>query len=266
MGVVNVTPDSFSDGGRYLGADAAKRRVDDLVSQGADIVDIGGESTRPGSAPVPAAEQIARIGAALAHAAELRRALVSVDTSSPEVAAFALDRGACVVNDVSCLADDDLARTAAEKGSALVIMHARGRMQDMRGFSEAPDDAYADVVGDVKRELGAARDRAVAAGVDPNDIVLDPGIGFMKNARHSIELIRRLDELAELGAPIMVGPSRKSFIAKIAGDAPPADRLGGTVAACLACADGGAALLRVHDVLPVSQALTVHRALRGAHA
>jgi dihydropteroate synthase len=266
MGVLNVTPDSFSDGGAYLDAGAAKRRVDEMLAQGADIVDIGGESTRPGAAPVPADEQIARIEAALVHAAEQRRALVSIDTSSPEVARFALDRGAAVVNDVSCLLDGDLARAAADKGGSLVIMHARGRMADMPGFSDAPNDAYRDVVADVRRELGAARDRAVAAGLHPNDIVLDPGLGFMKNAMHSLELIRRLRELGSLGAPILVGPSRKSFIANAAGDAPPADRLGGTIAACLACADAGAAILRVHDLLPVGQALTLHRLLRGGNA
>jgi dihydropteroate synthase len=266
MGVLNVTPDSFSDGGRFLAPAQARLRVDELLAQGADIVDIGGESTRPGAAPVPADEQIARIVHALEYAAKQRGALVSVDTSSPEVASFALDRGAAVVNDVSCLADGDLARKAADKGGSLVIMHARGRMSDMRGFSEAPDEAYQDVVADVRRELGAARDRAVAAGLDASDVVLDPGIGFMKNAMQSLEIIRRLGDLASLGAPIMVGPSRKSFIAKIAGDAAPADRLGGTIAACLACADAGAAVLRVHDVLLVGQALTVHRALRGANA
>jgi dihydropteroate synthase len=237
-----------------------------MLAQGADIVDIGGESTRPGAAPVPEGEQIARIQAALSYAAKERRALVSVDTSSPEVARFALDRGAAMVNDVSCLSDGDLARTAADKGGSLVIMHARGRMADMPGFSDAPSDAYDDVVADVRRELGGARDRAIAAGLDASDIVLDPGLGFMKNALHSLELIRRLGELGSLGAPIMVGPSRKSFIAKTAGDAPPTDRLGGTIAACLACADAGAAILRVHDVLPVGQALTLHRALRGGNA
>ena len=145
-------------------------------------------------------------------------------------------------------------------------MHARGRMSDMRGFSDAPDDAYQDGVADVRRELGAARDRAIAAGLAPSDVVVDPGIGFMKNALQSLELIRRLGDLGSLGAPILVGPSRKSFIAKIAGDAPPADRLGGTIAACLACADAGAAVLRVHDGFPVGQALSLHRALRGGHA
>jgi dihydropteroate synthase len=266
MGVLNVTPDSFSDGGLYLDGSQARRRVDELLAEGADIVDIGGESTRPGSAPVSAHEQIARIDAALEYAARERQALVSVDTTSPEVAGYALERGAAVVNDVSCLADDDLARTAADNGASLVIMHARGRMADMRGFSDAPRDAYQDVVADVRRELGAARDRAVAAGLCADDIVLDPGIGFMKNAVQSLELIRRLGDLRSLGAPILVGPSRKSFIAKIAGDAEPGNRLGGTIAACLACADAGAAVLRVHDVGPIGQALAVHRALRGTDA
>ena len=266
MGVLNVTPDSFSDGGLYLDPAAAKRRVDELLGQGADVIDIGGESTRPGAPPVPADTQKERIEAALAYAAQQRRALVSVDTSSPEVARFALDRGAIAINDVSCLSDDELAHEAASKGCSLVIMHARGRMAEMRGFSDAPDDAYDDVVVDVRRELGAARDRAVSAGLSEGEIVVDPGLGFMKNAAHSLELIRRLGELQSLGAPILVGPSRKSFIAKAAGDAAPADRLGGTIAACLFCADAGASMLRVHDVLPVRQALAMRGALRGGNA
>jgi dihydropteroate synthase len=266
MGVLNVTPDSFSDGGLYVDSALATRRVDDLVAHGADIVDIGGESTRPGAATVAPDEQIRRIGDALAHAVRQRQALVSVDTSSPEVAAFALDRGAHIVNDVSCLADDELARATAKKGGSLVIMHARGRMADMRGFSDAPDDAYHDVVAEVRRELAAARERAIAAGVGPDDVVIDPGIGFMKNAMQSIELMRRLGDLESLGAPVLVGPRRKSFIEHVAGTAAPSDRLGGTIAACLFCADAGADILRVHDVQAVRQALAIQRALRGANA
>jgi dihydropteroate synthase len=267
MGVLNTTPDSFSDGGRYLAADAARKRVDELLTQGADLIDIGGESTRPGAAPVPPAEQIERIRHPLLHAARERRAVVSVDTTSPEVARYALSEGASVVNDVSCLADAELAAAVAEKGGTLIIMHARGSMSKMRGYSDAPGDAYGDIVADVTREWRAARDRAAQSGLDGREIVFDPGLGYMKNAAHSLELLRRLAEFAALAAPILVGPSRKSFIAKITtSGAAPGERLGGTVAACLAAADRGADILRVHDVAEVRQALALHRAVREAHA
>jgi dihydropteroate synthase len=185
-----------------------------------------------------------------------------VDTTSAEVARYALSQGAAIVNDVSCLADDALARAVADAKGSLVLMHARGSMTEMRGFSDAPGDAYGDVVEDVAREWSAARDRAVAQGVDSADIVFDPGLGYMKNAGHSVELLGRLAELASLGAPILVGPSRKSFIPKASGfDASPAERIGGTVAACLAAVERGARILRVHDVFAVRQALAVHRAI-----
>jgi len=264
MGVLNTTPDSFSDGGLYLEPASAKRRVDELLAAGADIIDIGGESTRPGAPPVGAGEQIERIRHALVYAAKERRALVSVDTTNVEVARFALAHGAAAVNDVSCLAEDELAAAARDAGAVLVIMHARGSMTAMRGFSDAPGDAYGDVVEDVRREWSAARDRAVARGLAAADIVFDPGLGYMKNAAHSLDLLRRLDEFAGLGAAIAVGPSRKSFIAKtVSPEAGPNARLGGTIAACLACAERGAAILRVHDVFEVKQALDLARAIGG---
>jgi dihydropteroate synthase len=267
MGVLNVTPDSFSDGGLYLDPHAAKKRVDELIGWGADIIDIGGESTRPGAPEVAADEQIARIDHALLHAARERRAVVSIDTTNPDVASYALAQGASIVNDVSCLADAALARVAAKAGASLILMHARGAMTEMRGFSDAPGDAYGDIVDDVRREWSAARDRAMAAGLAVSEIALDPGLGYMKNAAHSIELLRRLGELTSLGAPIVVGPSRKSFIPKTLGvEIAPNERLGGTIAACLAAANRGAAILRVHDVLEVRQALGIHRAIGAAHA
>lgn len=264
MGVLNVTPDSFSDGGRWLEPVAAKRRVDALLDEGADVIDIGGESSRPGADPVPAAEQIARVREAVVYAARERHALVSIDTTDAEVARFAIEHGASIVNDVSCLGDPALARVAAGAGAALVLMHSRGWMKGMRGFSDMPGDAYGDVVEDVARELREARDRAVAAGMPAEEIALDPGLGFFKNAAHSVELVRRLEELAGLGHPIVVGPSRKSFLAKVASrPAPPDERLGGTIAASLACAARGACVLRVHDVAAVRQALDVARAIGG---
>lgn len=262
MGVLNVTPDSFSDGGRYLGSEAARQRVDELLAEGADIIDIGGESTRPGADPVPADEQIARIREALLYAARERGALVSVDTTDPKVARFALENGAAIINDVSCLADTELARVCAEHHAALILMHSRGSMKAMRGFSEMPIDAYGDVVADVAYEWQRARDRAVIAGLEPEQVLFDPGLGFFKNAAHSLELVRRLDEFAKLDHAVVVGPSRKSFLVKAAAAfAPPEERLGGTIAACLACVERGAAILRVHDVGQVRQAIEVHGAI-----
>ncbi len=258
MGVLNTTPDSFSDGGQYLAKEAAAERVDQLLTEGAEIIDIGGESTWPGAEKVPAEEQIRRVGPALDHALT-RDAIVSIDTTLPEVASYALERGAQIINDVSCLAEDELAEVAARHSAKLIIMHSRGDMSKMPGFSAYPQDGYQDVVLDVATEWKAARVRAVARGVPSADCWFDPGIGFAKNARHSFELLSRLDELAELGT-LVVGPSRKSFIAALDGAAP-SQRLGGTVAACLEAAARGARVLRVHDVLAIRQALGVRHAI-----
>lgn len=262
MGVLNVTPDSFYDGGRHAGPAQARAHVDALLDEGADLIDVGGESSRPGCVPVPAREQLARIEPALAHAVA-RGAVVSVDTTSPEVAERALALGARIVNDVSCLADDALARVTARHGGVLILMHSREPMSALSGFSEYPDSAYADVVADVLTEWRRARDRAVAVGMRAEDVWLDPGIGFAKNARQSFELLGRLSELTREGVPVVVGPSRKSFIRAV-DDVPPAERLGGTIAACLHAEGRGARVLRVHDVRAVRQALSVARAARDA--
>ena len=258
MGVLNTTPDSFYDGGRYDQVAAGIARVDALLEEGADIIDIGGESTRPGAEPVAAAEQLRRITPALEHAVA-RGACVSVDTTLPEVAAKALALGAEIVNDVSCLADPELARVAAHAGAPLIVMHSRGPMSNMAGFSQYPKDGYGDVVVDVLREWRAARDRALAVGMTEAHVWLDPGLGFAKNAEQSLTLLTRLSELSH-GTPLVVGPSRKSFIAALDG-APPEERLGGTIAACLAAVARGASVLRVHDVSAVRQALGMSRAL-----
>lgn len=261
MGVVNVTPDSFSDGGQFLDPDAARRRIDEIIDEGASIIDIGGESTRPGSEPVPAAEQLRRTRDAIRHGVACG-VLVSIDTAEAEVAGEALSMGAAVVNDVSCLREGDaLARVAARAGAALIIMHAREPMSQMKGFSACPEDAYGDVVADVRSEWGESAQRALRAGLSPGDVLFDPGLGFNKSARHSNELVARLDELMPMGHAIVVGPSRKSFLSAHV-KSEPSRRVGGTVAACLACAARGAAVLRVHDVLEVRQALAVARAVR----
>ena len=256
MGVVNLTPDSFFDGGRYATADAAERHVDALLAEGAAVLDLGGESSRPGAEKIPAAQQIDRVRAALSHAVS-RGAVVSIDTTDPEVADYALGAGARLVNDVSCLAAPELAAVTARHGATLILMHSRD-MREMSGFSQYPEGRYGDVVEDVRAEWRAARDLAVKAGMAPADVWFDPGLGFAKNARQSFELLRRLGEFASEGVPILVGPSRKSFIATVDG-APPEARLGGTVAACLAAAERGASLLRVHDVAAIRQALGVSR-------
>jgi dihydropteroate synthase len=261
MGIVNTTPDSFYDGGRHDAPEAARRHVDALLAAGADVLDIGGESTRPGATPVPAREQWHRIEPALDYALE-RGALVSVDTTQPDTAELALSRGAHIINDVSCLSEPELARVVARHGAVLLLMHSRGGMQDMSGFSAYPDRGYGDVVADVRTEWARARDVAVAQGMAPDAVWFDPGLGFHKNARHSFELLSRLNELSDLAAPIVVGASRKSFLAAGDGSAPE-ERLGGTIAACLHAVSRGAAMLRVHDVHAVAQALRVARTLQA---
>jgi dihydropteroate synthase len=261
MGVVNVTPDSFFDGGRYVEAKSAEARVDALLEAGATIVDVGGESTRPGAPPVDAAEQIRRIGPVVTYAVQ-RGALVSVDTTAPEVAECALSRwGARIINDVSCLANIELAHVAKRHDAAIVVTHSRGPMGKMAGFSRWPEDDYADVVAEVVSEWTRARDRAVEAGVRAEYVFFDPGFGFSKSARHSLELLGRLEELTATGAILVVGPGRKSFISAV-DPSPPEERLGGTIAACILAVQRGAHVLRVHDVREVRQALAVVRSAR----
>jgi dihydropteroate synthase len=263
MGVCNVTPDSFSDGGRYFSLEAACARVDALVAEGADVVDIGGESTRPGAPAVDAREQLARVLDVVRYAA--KAACVSIDTSDPAVAAACLDAGASIVNDVSCLRDEELARVVASSGAAFVLMHARGTQAEMRGFSRYADDAYGDVVRDVVAEWNDAADRAARAGVAREALVMDPGLGFAKNARQSAELLRRLDEVvAGVRAPVLVGASRKSFLTLADPSAPPVERIGASIAAALAAVGRGATAVRVHDVRATCQAIDTARLLASA--
>jgi dihydropteroate synthase len=260
MGVCNVTPDSFSDGGRYFSLRAACERVDLLVAEGADVVDIGGESTRPGALAVDTKEQLARVLEVVRYAARVTCA--SIDTADPDVAAACLDAGAAIVNDVSCLRDERLARVAGASGAVLVLMHARGTQSEMRGFSRYADDAYGDVVVDVTTEWRAAAARAESAGVARAALVMDPGLGFAKNARQSAELLRRLDEVVRaVDAPVLVGASRKSFLTLADPTAPPGDRLGASIAAALAAVERGATIVRVHDVRATCQAIDTARLL-----
>ena len=260
MGVVNVTPDSFSDGGDYLDPNAARRRIEQCISQGAAIIDLGAESTRPGAPQVSPIEQFARLGSLVAFTVA-RGAIASVDTTSPEVAAWALEQGARIINSVSLETAGELGRLAARHGADLVLTHCRGSMTNMGGFSHYSDHAYDDIVVDVVREWSAAAATAESSGLASDAIIFDPGLGYTKNARQSLELCVRLDELKEaLGRRVLVGTSRKSYIAATVarGDTPypgPNERLGGTIAATLDCVRRGADIVRVHDVGEVSQAL-----------
>jgi dihydropteroate synthase len=253
MGVLNVTPDSFFDGGQYGTAPAAQQRIDELAAQGADLLDLGAESTRPGAVAIPAAEQIARLELALRYALTTG-ILVSIDTANPAVAQYALGLGAHLVNDASCLADSALAKACAEYAAPLIIMHSRGTPSTMAGLA-----LYGDVIEDVRREWRAAKERALGQGLSPSDVYFDPGLGFAKNARQSFALLSGLARFQSEGL-MVVGPSRKSFIASLDG-APPGERLGGSVAAALSAAARGAAIVRVHDVREVRQALRVSRAV-----
>jgi dihydropteroate synthase len=250
MGIVNVTPDSFSDGGRYLDPDAAVAHGEALVTAGADVLDVGGESTRPGAQAVDEGEERRRVLPVVRRLAATAGVPVSVDTRKATVAAAALEAGATIVNDVAAGADPDMFRVVIDAGAGLVVMHMQG---DPRTMQHAP--SYDDVVVEVGDFLEARIARAREAGVDPVSLCADPGIGFGKTGGHNLTLLARLRELVErLDVPVLVGPSRKTFIAKLLGD-DLAARDDGTLAAAVWCVDHGARLVRVHDVGAVADAL-----------
>jgi dihydropteroate synthase len=267
MGVVNVTPDSFSDGGLFLDAGAAIRHARELIGEGADIVDVGGESTRPGAEPVSAAEELRRVlpvvEGIVAAGADVQ---VSIDTSKASVARACIDAGATLVNDVSALrADPEMAALVAESGAECCLMHMRGEPRTMQA-----DPRYDDVVDDVRAFLEERMAYAVGVGVREERIMLDPGIGFGKTVAHNLALLARLEELASLGRPLVVGTSRKSFIGRVLADAAgqtetvaAAERLEGTIATNVLAYERGASVFRVHDVAPVRDALTVAAATLG---
>jgi dihydropteroate synthase len=260
MGIVNVTPDSFSDGGRYLDPADAISRALELERQGASILDIGGESTRPGALPVPADEELARV---LPVIEGLLRAgvsaRISIDTSKAFVAEAALHAGATIVNDVTALrGDQEMADLVASERADLCLMHMRATPRTMQ---LAP--WYGDVVGEVKRFLEDRMAFAISRGIAESRIVLDPGVGFGKTVIHNLELLRRLDEIVSIGRPILIGTSRKSFLAGITPRAS-SDRLAGTIASNVIAYERGAHLFRVHDVAPVCDALAVAAAVRDA--
>ncbi len=255
MGVVNVTPDSFSDGGLYLDAEAAISHGEELARDGAEILDVGGESTRPGAAEVSAEEERGRTEPVIAALAAGGHT-VSIDTSKVEVAEAALDAGAAIVNDVTALlGDPEIAELCAGRDVGLILMHMQGDPRTMQA-----NPSYEDVVDDVKAFLVERTEAAVAAGVPEERIWLDPGIGFGKTLGHNLELLRRLGELRELGRPVVVGTSRKSFIGKIDGSEV-GDRIGGTIASSVLAAADGADVIRIHDVREAAQALKVAAAV-----
>ena len=260
MGIVNVTPDSFSDGGRYAEADAARAHCDRLLAQGADILDIGGESTRPGARLPDTAEQLARVLPVLCHAVTLG-VPVSVDTADPVVMRAALDAGVDILNDVrALLAPGALAVAAADPTVGLCLMHMQGEPGSMQ---VAPHYDGDDVLAEVTRFLAARRDAAVAAGVALERIVLDPGIGFGKTQAHNLALSVGQQALSALGCPLLLGWSRKSTLGAITGR-PVGERLVASVVAAVAAVQQGAAIVRVHDVAETVDALKVWRALTAA--
>lgn len=243
MGVLNVTPDSFSDGGRFVDRARAVEHGVRLWEEGADLVDVGGESTRPGAAEVSAEEERTRVVPVVGELAE-RGMVVSIDTSKPQVAEAALRVGAQVVNDISALGDPAMAGLVAESGAGLVLMHMQGTPRTMQA-----DPRYQDVVAEVREFLVARAARAEQAGIDPARICLDPGIGFGKLLEHNLALLAHLGALVETGYPVLVGTSRKSFLGQILDGLPPAEREEGTAATLALAVERGATAVRVHDVV-----------------
>ena len=252
MGVLNVTPDSFSDGGRFLEPAAALARAQAMVAEGAAVVDVGAESTRPGAAPVSPDAEWGRLAPVLARLAGSLSVPISVDTRHADVAARAIDAGADLVNDVEGLRSPEMRRTVARTGAAAIAMHMRGDPATMQA-----DLAYADLRGEVFRGLAAATDAALADGIFADRLLVDPGLGFGKSPAQSLELLDHVGELRSLGYPVVVGASRKSFLGWAAGDAPVDARLEAGLAAAVVAADRGASIVRTHDVGPTVRALAL---------
>jgi len=258
MGVVNVTPDSFSDGGLHLDPTEAVAHAERLVAEGAEMVDVGGESTRPGAKPVSPEAEWARIAPVLAGLAGRLSVPISVDTRHSEVAERAVDAGADVINDVEGLRSEAMRRTVARSGAAVIAMHMRGDPTTMQ-----TNLTYADLRGEVFAALAEATDRAVEEGVPAERILVDPGLGFGKSAEQSLELLLHVGELRSLGYPIVLGASRKSFLGWVLGNEDPARRLEAGIAAAVVAAERGVALVRTHDVGPTVRALALVRAAQG---
>ena len=257
MGVLNVTPDSFSDGGRFSKADEALRAAELMAADGADLIDVGGESTRPGSLPVAPDEQIARVVPVIAAVRRRLDLAVSIDTTRAAVAEAALDAGATLVNDISAGRDDpDMLPLVAARGAAVILMHMQGTPATMQ-----IDPRYADVTSEVLEFLRERLGAAVAAGVDRRRVLLDPGIGFGKTLEHNLELLRRTSDLAAIGQPLVIGTSRKGFIGKAIGEPDPLRRTYGTAATVTWAIANGAAVVRVHEVGAMAQVVRMTRAI-----
>jgi len=263
MGVVNVTPDSFSDGGRYFDAEAAVAHGIRLAGEGARLLDVGGESSRPGAQPVAEAEELRRVLPVVEDLAGRDGDWeVSIDTTKLAVAAAALDAGARIVNDISAFRlTPELAGLVADRGATCCLMHMAGEPRTMQ---DAP--RYGDVVSEVKSFLEDRLGFAVEEGIAEERIWLDPGIGFGKTTKHNLELLRGLDELVEIGRPLVIGTSRKSFLGALAGGRPASDRLAGTIATNVIAFERGASIFRVHDVAEVADALAIADAALGERA
>jgi len=256
MGILNVTPDSFSDGGRFLDAGKAVARGEAMIAEGAELIDVGGESTRPGAAPVDEAEELRRVIPVVKALASRTGAVISIDTRKAGVARAALDAGACIVNDIEAhRTDPELWMAMAAAGAGYVVMHMQGSPQTMQA-----DPRYEDVVEEVTGFLRERLQRLEACGVRPGQVLLDPGIGFGKTLDHNLALIRGLPVISRLGRPILFGASRKSFIGRLFG-AEPDHRLGASLACALWAAGSGAGVFRVHDVAETVQALRMREIL-----
>jgi len=253
MGVLNVTPDSFSDGGRFFDKDKAIARALEMEEEGADIIDVGGESTRPGAKPVNQDEELDRVVPVIRSIRKVSGITISVDTRNAVVAEAAIKAGAGIINDVSGLHNDrNMAGVAAKYGCRLVVMHMKGEPENMQD-----DPRYTDIIAEISASLKGSVDIAAKAGVLKENIIIDPGIGFGKTVEHNLEILRRLGEFLTLGFPICVGTSRKSFLGYILGADDAKDRLIGTIATCVIAVMNGAGILRVHDVKEVREAIAI---------
>lgn len=264
MGIINVTPDSFWDGGRLADSTAAADRAEQLLDDGADLLDIGGESTRPGASGISEAEERERVLPVVQEILRRRPgAVISIDTVKAGVAEAVLEEGAAIINDVSGLRlNPALGEIAASHGAGLVLMHSRGEVEEMASYLRA--DYGPDPVGEVAAELSESLEAARARGVPDDSIVLDPGLGFSKRTPESAGMIAALPRLRAIGRPVLVGPSRKRFIGELSGGLPPEERLSGTIAACVVALLYGASIFRVHDVRAVRRALDVASAIHEA--
>jgi len=258
MGILNVTPDSFSDGGQFFDFSRAVEHGLEMINEGAAVLDIGGESTRPGSQPVPSAVQIHRVVPVIEALAERADVPISIDTHDVEVARAALQAGASIINDITALADERMAELAAEEQVPVVLMHMQGMPATMQ-----VEPTYTDVVKEVRDFLVERAKRAEGFGIARERVFIDPGIGFGKTPQHNLLLLKHLDKLAATGYRVLVGPSRKAFVGKITGRDKPADRVFGTAAAVAMCA-AGASIIRVHDVGPMLDVLKVTQAILNA--